>query len=160
MSKTVSNRPYAWWRFADQFHHHASLSCSFCTLFPHFILVFFSIPVLSEHICILNVRLGCETDQQNVIMHKGYYCLCNKSLICYDNCINISCGLWYWFYRYNRKHFALGQRHSHRYTGGNIVIPGFCPIHLIITFAGQTKMDRYTGNVVIPKIVKPVFHCR
>ena len=36
-------------------------------------LVFFSIPVLWEHICILNVRLGGETDQQNVIMHKAYY---------------------------------------------------------------------------------------
>ena len=42
------NRPYAWWRFADQFHHHASLLCSFLTLFPHFMLVFFSIPVLLE----------------------------------------------------------------------------------------------------------------
>ena len=29
----TTNRPYAWWRFADQFHHHASLPCSFCTLF-------------------------------------------------------------------------------------------------------------------------------
>ena len=36
-------------------------------------LVFFSIPVLWEHISILNVRLGGETDQQNVIMHKAYY---------------------------------------------------------------------------------------
>ena len=35
------NGPYAWWRFADQFHHHASLPCSICTLFPHFMLVFF-----------------------------------------------------------------------------------------------------------------------
>ena len=55
------------------FHHQASLPCSFCTLFPHFMLVFFSIPVLWEHICILNVRLGGETDQQNVIMHKAYF---------------------------------------------------------------------------------------
>ena len=36
------------------------------------LLVFFSIPVLWEHICILNVRLGGETYQQNVIMHKAY----------------------------------------------------------------------------------------
>ena len=35
-------------------------------------LVFFSIPVLWENICILNVRLGGETDQQNVIMHKAH----------------------------------------------------------------------------------------
>ena len=34
-------------------------------------LVFFSIPVLWEYICILNVRLGGETDQQNV-MRKTY----------------------------------------------------------------------------------------
>ena len=46
------------------FNHHASLPCSFCTLFPHFMLVFFSIPVVWEHICILNVRLGGETDQK------------------------------------------------------------------------------------------------
>ena len=36
-------------------------------------LVFFSNPVLWEHICILNVRLGGETDQQNIIMHKAYH---------------------------------------------------------------------------------------
>ena len=35
-------------------------------------MVFFSIPVIWEHICILNARLGGETDQQNVIMHKAY----------------------------------------------------------------------------------------
>ena len=74
------NMPYAWWRFADQFHHHASLPCSFCALFPHFMLVFFSIPVLWEHICILNVRLGGETDQQNVIMHKSYCIWCWTSV--------------------------------------------------------------------------------
>ena len=32
-------------------------------------LVFFSISILSEHICILNARFGGEIDQQNVIMH-------------------------------------------------------------------------------------------
>ena len=53
-------RPCVLWRFADQFHHHASLPCSVCTLFPHFMLVFFSIPVLWEYICILNVKLGGE----------------------------------------------------------------------------------------------------
>ena len=40
-----------------------------------------------------------------------------------------------------------------------IVIPQFCPIHCTITFAGQTNVDCYTGNIVIPKIVKPGFHC-
>ena len=35
-------------------------------------LVFFSISILREHICILNARLGGEIDQQNVIMHKAY----------------------------------------------------------------------------------------
>ena len=35
-----------------------------------------------------------------------------------------------------------------------IVIPGFCPIHFNTNFAGQTNVDRYTGNVV-----KPGFHC-
>ena len=39
-----------------------------------------------------------------------------------------------------------------------IVRPWFCPIHFTITFAGQTTVDRYTGNIVIPKIVKPGFH--
>ena len=29
-----------------------------------------------------------------------------------------------------------------------------------ITFAGQTNVDRYTGNLVIPKIAKPGFHCK
>ena len=57
-------------------HDDILLPCSFCTLFPHFMLVFFSIPVLWEHICILNARLGGETDQQNVIMHKAY-CIVN-----------------------------------------------------------------------------------
>ena len=31
-----------------------------------------SIAIPWEHIRILNARLGGETDQQNVIMHKGY----------------------------------------------------------------------------------------
>ena len=48
--------------------------------------------------------------------------------------------------------------------GRNIVtqkidIPGFCSIHFTITFAGQTNVDRYIGNIVIPKIVKLGFHC-
>ena len=38
-------------------------------------------------------------------------------------------------------------------------MPGFCPIHFTITFDGQTNMDRYTKNIVIPKIVKLGFHC-
>ena len=63
---------HAWWRFADQFHHHASLPITICTLLSPSMLVFFSISILWEHICILNARLGGETDQQNVIMHKAY----------------------------------------------------------------------------------------
>ena len=51
--------------FADQFHHHASL------LSPS-LLVFFSVSILWEHICILNARFGGKIDQQNVIMHKAY----------------------------------------------------------------------------------------
>ena len=43
--------------FADQFHHHASL------LSPS-LLVFFSVSILWEHICILNARLGGKIDQQ------------------------------------------------------------------------------------------------
>ena len=66
------NRPYAWWRFADQFHHHASIPCTICTLLSPSVLVFFSISILWEHICFLNARLGGEIDQQNVIMHKAY----------------------------------------------------------------------------------------
>ena len=31
------------------------------------------------------------------------------------------------------------------------------PIHFTITFAGQTIVDRYTGNIVILKIAKPCF---
>ena len=70
----LEKRPYAWWRFVDQLHHHASLPCSFSgTFFPHFMLIFFSIPVLWEHICILNVKLSGKTDQQNVIMHKAHW---------------------------------------------------------------------------------------
>ena len=46
---------------------------------------------------------------------------------------------------------------EYRYT--KIVIPGFCPIHFTITFGGQTNVGRYTGNIVIRKIVKPGFHC-
>ena len=38
-----------------------------------------------------------------------------------------------------------------------IVKPGFCAIHFTITFAGQTNVDRYTGNIVIPKIAKSGF---
>ena len=41
----------------------------------------------------------------------------------------------------------------------NIVKPGFCLIHFTITFAGETNVYRYTGNIVKPKIVKPRFHC-
>ena len=40
-----------------------------------------------------------------------------------------------------------------------IVIPRFCPIHFTITFAGRANVDRYTGNIVIPKIVKLGLHC-
>ena len=29
-----------------------------------------------------------------------------------------------------------------------IVKPGFCPIHFTITFAGETNVYRYTGNIV------------
>ena len=36
---------------------------------------------------------------------------------------------------------------------------GFRLIHFTVTFAGQTIVDRYTGNIVIPKIVKLGFHC-
>ena len=41
----------------------------------------------------------------------------------------------------------------------NIVKPGFCLIHFTITFAGETNVHRYDGNIVKPKIVKPRFHC-
>ena len=75
------NRPYAWWRFAAQFHHHASLPCSFCTLFPQFMLVFFSNSCPLVTLCILNVRLGGKTDQQNVIMHKAHYSYKKYNLI-------------------------------------------------------------------------------
>ena len=36
-----------------------------------------------------------------------------------------------------------------------IAQPGFCTIPFTITFAGQTNVDRYTGNIAIPKIVIP-----
>ena len=47
---------------------------------------------------------------------------------------------------------------------GDIVIPkivvtGFCSIHFTLGFAGQTNVDRYTGNIVLSQIVKPEFHC-
>ena len=45
-------------------------------LFPHFMLVLFSIPVLWEHICILNVRLGGELINKTPCMYminKNYY---------------------------------------------------------------------------------------
>ena len=32
INRPLSNSPYARWRFADQFHHHASLPCTICTL--------------------------------------------------------------------------------------------------------------------------------
>ena len=67
-----NNRPYECCCFADQFHHHASLPCTICTLLSPSMLVFFSISILREHICILNARLGGEIDQQNVIMYKAY----------------------------------------------------------------------------------------
>ena len=35
----------------------------------------------------------------------------------------------------------------------------FCPIHFTITFSGQMIVHRYTGNIVLPKIVKPGFRC-
>ena len=42
----------------------------------------------------------------------------------------------------------------------SLYITGFCPmhVHFTTTFAGQTNVDRYTGNTVIQKIVKPGFH--
>ena len=48
----------------------------------------------------------------------------------------------------------FSQRHSYHLTR-NIV----CPIHFTITFAGQTNVDHYTVNIVIPEIIKPGFHC-
>ena len=34
-------------------------------------------------------------------------------------------------------------------------------MHFTITFAGETNVYQYTGNIVLkkPKIVKPGFHC-
>ena len=31
-----------------------------------------------------------------------------------------------------------------------IVKPGFCPLYFTITFAGETNVYRYTGNIVKP----------
>ena len=45
------------------------------------------------------------------------------------------------------------------YRSAKIVIPGFCPIHFTITLTGQKNVDRYTGNIVMPNIVKPEFNC-
>ena len=39
--------------------------------YPFSVLVFFSISIHWEHICILNARLGGAIDQQNVIIHKA-----------------------------------------------------------------------------------------
>ena len=36
---------------------------------------------------------------------------------------------------------------------------GILPHTFTITFAGQTNVDRYTGKIVIPKMVKLGFHC-
>ena len=45
------------------------------------------------------------------------------------------------------------------YRSAKIVIPGFCHIHFTITLTEQKNVDRYTGNIVMPNIVKPEFHC-
>ena len=57
----------------------------------------------------------------------------------------------------------LGLLCLHRETRNIIitktVILAFCTIHFSITFSQQTNVDHYTGNIVIPKIVIPGFHC-
>ena len=46
---------------------------------------------------------------------------------------------------------------EYRYT--KICYTGVLPhTDFTMAFAGQTIVDRYTGNIVIPKIVKPGFH--
>ena len=50
--------------------------------------------------------------------------------------------------------FAFG-----RTVISKIVISGFCPIHFTVTFAGTQNIHRYTGNIVISRIVISEFHC-
>ena len=75
---TLINRPYAWWRFADQFHHQASHSVhSKCKCVPRG-QELKRIPAWNvEKACTnyMGARRGGETDQQNVIMHKAYWCV-------------------------------------------------------------------------------------
>ena len=65
------------------------------------------------------------------------YCYCNKNWFCYTIlAFPVVCDIDF------------------------IVVTGtVLPIHFTITFDGQTNVDRYTRNIVVPKIVKPGFHC-
>ena len=56
----------------------------------------------------------------------------------------------------------LGLLCSHRETRNIIimktVIPAFCTIHFSMAFSQQTKVEHYTGNIVLSKIVIPGSH--
>ena len=45
------------------------------------------------------------------------------------------------------------------YPISKIVISGFFPIHFTKTFAGTENFHRYTGNIVMSRIVISGFHC-
>ena len=73
--RVLFNRPWAWWRFADQFHHHASLPCTIRTLLSPSMLVFFSISILWEMLAFwmrgLVVKLISKTSSciRPILMH-------------------------------------------------------------------------------------------
>ena len=54
------------------------------------------------------------------------------------------------FSRFTCDVITFGQLDSHRYIGNivisKIVISGFCPIHITVTFAGTQHIHRYINN--------------
>ena len=72
--------------------------------------------------------------------------------------ISISCGLWYWIIIIagnilrSVNDIPIGKLGIPLYQRS--LYPGFTK-----TIAGQMKVDRYTGKIVIPKITQPRFHC-
>ena len=51
---------------------------------------------------------------------------------------------------------SLYREYRHRRS----LYPGFCLIPFTVTFAGTQTIHRYTGNIVIPRIVISGFRCR
>ena len=71
--------------------------------------------------------------------------------LCTDAVISLYRGRFYAQYAKNSLLYREYRYIEDRFTG-------FCPIHLTVTFAGTYHIYRYTGDIVLSRIVVSGFH--